>query len=825
MKKLLLFLLLTPLCAAAQIVTIPDANFKLQLIQNGVDTNSDGYIQLSEAQAATNLTIQNTALNPIASVEGLQSFTNLTALYLSANATTIDVSSMTSLQGLAIINCPNLTTLNTTGLTAVKSLMIDSCPLIFPFSIQGMTLLENFYATGNSAWTDVDLTPCAAMKIVHAYNFKSINASGLTQLTNLDCSGGIMSTLNVSGCTALIEIFGSGATIENLDLTGNTSLQTLHFGPIIGITPAPPLMNMNATGCTSLTSIHALTANMGSMNLTGCSSLTQVFADMNHLNSVNFSGCTSLQTLYLGSSNLTTIDVTDCTSLTTMDVSGNPLETIYIKNGINEHIGFSNWPVEPAFICGDDVDVAYIISTATLHEETVLNSYCTFTPGGNYNTITGTVWLDTDGDGCSQSAIIKPLVKVGYDNGSDQYGTFSNLTGQYTLFAHAGTMTPTAQLENPAYWNVVTAAPVTFADEDSHNEVRDFCITPNGVHPDVEVAIIPMQPARPGFDANYYIILKNKGNQTISNQLTFTYNDGVLDLLSAEPAADSQSAGSLTWNYSDLAPFGIQSFYVNFNVNSPMETPPVNIDDVLDFTAVASLSGDETPLDNTFTLHQTVVGAFDPNDKHCLQGTVVPPTQIGNYLFYVINFENTGNFPAENVAIKDLIDVTKYDIASFQMLGHSHNVTPAITGGKVEFFFEDINLDPNEYGYVGFKIKTKSDLPVGSTVTNTASIYFDFNAPVVTNPASTIFQSLDVGENTFDATVKVFPNSSHDMVQITSDALITKISLMDIQGRIIGQFDSSANATTLDVSGYASGLYAMKIITEKGTVSHKLIVE
>ena len=51
------------------------------------------------------------------------------------------------------------------------------------------------------------------------------------------------------------------------------------------------------------------------------------------------------------------------------------------------------------------------------------------------------------------------------------------------------------------------------------------------------------------------------------------------------------------------------------NLNSPQETPAVNINDILHYVATISTNGqDETPIDTIFELDQTVTGSFDPND-------------------------------------------------------------------------------------------------------------------------------------------------------------------------------------------------------------------
>ena len=52
---------------------------------------------------------------------------------------------------------------------------------------------------------------------------------------------------------------------------------------------------------------------------------------------------------------------------------------------------------------------------------------------------------------------------------------------------------------------------------------------------------------------------------------------------------------------------------------------------------------DEIPIDNIFNLTQTVVNSYDPNDKTCLQGKTVSSEVIGEYVHYLIRFENTGS--------------------------------------------------------------------------------------------------------------------------------------------------------------------------------------
>ena len=95
-------LVFIPVAIQAQIVNIPDANFKNALVNEPVadtdgngsledaDTNNDGEIQLSEALAVTILQVHSFDIN---SLEGIQSFENLEELLcFSNNLTEIDLS-------------------------------------------------------------------------------------------------------------------------------------------------------------------------------------------------------------------------------------------------------------------------------------------------------------------------------------------------------------------------------------------------------------------------------------------------------------------------------------------------------------------------------------------------------------------------------------------------------------------------------------------------------------------------------------------------------------------------------------------------------------
>jgi hypothetical protein len=252
----------------------------------------------------------------------------------------------------------------------------------------------------------------------------------------------------------------------------------------------------------------------------------------------------------------------------------------------------------------------------------------------------------------------------------------------------------------------------------------------------------------------------------------------------------------------------------------------VNIGNVLTFNiGINPVATDEKPEDNTFIYNQTVVGSYDPNNIICLEGDVVPSTEIGKYLHYAINFENTGTFPAENVVVKTEIDLLKFDIGSLQLMNTNFPVDARIAGNKVEFIFENIQLPIGGHGHILLKLKTQNTLVTGDAVANRGDIYFDYNFPIDTGLANTVFQTLSNSVFEVDSSVAVYPNPANNNVTIKSDNKIKSIELYDVQGRIVLIKLMDESESRVDISNYANGIYFLKVATDKGTAIDKIVKE
>jgi hypothetical protein len=98
---------------------------------------------------------------------------------------------------------------------------------------------------------------------------------------------------------------------------------------------------------------------------------------------------------------------------------------------------------------------------------------------------------------------------------------------------------------------------------------------------------------------------------------------------------------------------------------------------------------------------------------------------------------------------------------------------------------------------VQYKVKVKDNATVGTVINNTAFIYFDFNAPVVTNTTTNTL-TLPNGITTIansTATMQLYPNPASDIVMINLSDNLTggSLTLSDVTGRSLNTISNHIN--------------------------------
>lgn len=369
-----------------------------------------------------------------------------------------------------------------------------------------------------------------------------------------------------------------------------------------------------------------------------------------------------------------------------------------------------------------------------------------------YNTLKGSVFYDYNANGVKDAnedffgnAVVWAQ-KTGVDTimitaSGGKFETDVD-TGSYTIRP--------VQLAVPTPY--YTAVPVTRTTSHTTYFNTDsvwFAMQPIPGMRDIFVYTIPLDVARPGFPTDYMIIYGNSGTDTVPAGTVQFVPDDLVDITSTVPATSSVSGDTLRWNYTNLHPHDTSFIIVHATIQPP---PAVNIGDTLtSFASISPLPADLQPADNSFVLKEDVVGSFDPNDKNENHAGQVNTEQVnsGEYLQYIIRFQNTGTDTAFNIYVRDTLS-NKVDWNTMQMISASHPYRLVRNDGVCVWTFNNINLaavsqdEPNSHGYIVYRVRAKTSVLPGDNINNNASIYFDYNLPVLTNTETTNIVSAPV---------------------------------------------------------------------------------
>ena len=445
----------------------------------------------------------------------------------------------------------------------------------------------------------------------------------------------------------------------------------------------------------------------------------------------------------------------------------------------------------------------------------------------NYNSVTGSVLFDVNGDNCATSTVsVLDNYPVSTTDGTNIYNSFSTQL-DYTTYVNLGTYTTTV-LNLPAYLDAVPNQDVTTFTTSGNSHTADFCIVPNQTINDVSIDYFPIWNFSPGFTGKVLLTYQNNGTTTQSGTITLNFDDSRLDYLSSSEPLNSQSLNQLTFNYSNLLPYETRNISITFDVLDP----PVNIiNDTLNFSGqITPITGDVIPANNSFNTQTIIVGGYDPNDISITEGSQISINDAGEYVHYLVRFQNTGTAPAVNVIVKQILD-QNLDWSSLQILDASHPMDITMINDSVDFKFYNINLpdstsnESESHGYIAYKIKTISTVNLGDQFSAKADIYFDFNQPVTTNTVTTTFSDVlgSVNEtNINNHLFKLYPNPTSNVVYIQSNQTIDKVEIFNQLGELILV---KANTTQIDLFGLEKGIYFIKVTDVKGNLTVQKLVK
>ena len=228
------------------------------------------------------------------------------------------------------------------------------------------------------------------------------------------------------------------------------------------------------------------------------------------------------------------------------------------------------------------------------------------------------------------------------------------------------------------------------------------------------------------------------------------------------------------------------------------------------------------------------VDSYDPNDKTASprgfgdEHFIEPNTDIS----YLIRFQNEGNDTAYQVVVIDTL-TSLLDVNSLILEGRSFPYELAIRSlgdeHELTFIFNEINLLPKAWdeaasqGYLSYKVKQQADLPLGTVIENRAGIYFDFNAPIITNTA---FHTLGlnfidivnavqfVDNELLNLSVNPNPISAEAVISLEGLERDAQVELHDLTGKIHKTLTLKNGKATLRRGDLVSGFYVLKVVQE-----------
>lgn len=246
MKSLFLFtVFISSYWVSAQVVHIPDAAFRRELLTQGIDKNGDGEIQAAEALQVKKLYVKNQGIQ---SLEGIREFKNLEELGCYQNELVqLDLRGLQQLVYL-YANDNRLESVTITGLTALKHIYLHNNPnLVLPGDFTAFKWLEQLYVSN---------TRCPSLLLKNLSALKTLEASHC-RLRRFDISGAVnLVSVSIAGNELTEADFQQLHQIEFIDVSKNP-LQSVNIRQLkklknLSCLDCFRLKQINTSGCENL---------------------------------------------------------------------------------------------------------------------------------------------------------------------------------------------------------------------------------------------------------------------------------------------------------------------------------------------------------------------------------------------------------------------------------------------------------------------------------------------------------------------------------------------------------------------------------------------
>ena len=461
----------------------------------------------------------------------------------------------------------------------------------------------------------------------------------------------------------------------------------------------------------------------------------------------------------------------------------------------------------------------------------------------------GNVFCDGNGDGIQNFGemplVNAPITIDNYQGGSttaitvysDTSGYFHYCGAIFGVTGYAQATISSTWLANNGYTMASNNIFYIYGDTLASSQPLSIPVQCNNVCTDLWTTVTPCPG--PYYQNQAVDIRLNWGNYgpAVTNySLQLTWPQGVtIQTSSIQNPNYVISGNSITWNLSSNSSWF--NFYdiLRFNVPGGLVD---NTYHLYNSSITPNVVSDCYNGNNYGGLLRIVGNSYDPNDKNVYRKTFHENEMSGfsesdinfgedDELEYTVRFQNTGTAPAQNIYILDTLDA-ELDWSTFELIQSTHEVEVENFGnGVLRFKYNNIWLpDSSEsqelsQGHFVYRIRENPGNPIGSEITNTAYIYFDWNPAIITNTTYNINDWIEfVGEeNAFNA--QAFPNPMNNELTLKVEGRFN-YEIHDLTGRKLLQ-GMGVGQTTISTEALATGTYLLSVYVNGAKQTGKVV--
>lgn len=436
--------------------------------------------------------------------------------------------------------------------------------------------------------------------------------------------------------------------------------------------------------------------------------------------------------------------------------------------------------------------------------------------------VMGSVFHDFNENGIPDAGEpLLPNIRLNFNQGSIHLA--SNENGSFEFRTNNMQLNVTLNHKN---WRIVEPYS-NFAFIAEENEIN-IAIPLKAVQLGYDLSISLATTAwRRGFTNETVIQVSNLGTEAAENAIATLELPNEAYLISSDLSYSTPSDKTFVWDLGTIKPGVTRTILLVDSIGLEATTGQVLL-----VNASTEASGTDLDNANNALLEEVeVVGAIDPND------ILVSPKGDGpqgfifkeQWLTYTIRFENVGTYKATYVFLENQLP-TGLDISSFEVISSSHAYQYTLSEqGMLDVAYKYIDLPAamndsiGAHGFFKYRIKPLKSVVGGTQIANNAKIYFDFEAPIVTN---TVINTIKYQGSQEVKMLNIYPNPATDWVQIildkahfkvTNPKVISHWDILDYSSRIIsrgsGNFEPSFK---INISHLPTGFYMLRAFDETG---------